>query len=101
MASWRNLRTSGLRGFRGVYGEGYLRVPLKAYYKGIIRFPLKVKSFRAYYKGIIRFPLKVKSFRAYYKGNIRFPLKVKSFRKLGVPYFGVLIVRIRLFGVLY
>ena len=28
-------------------------------------------------------------------------LKNGSFRKLGVPYFGVLIIRILLFGVLY
>ena len=50
---------------------GYLRVPLKGHYKGTIRVPLK--------------------------GSIR----VKSFRKFGVPYFGVLILRILLFRVLF
>ena len=38
--------------------KGFLRVPLKGYYNGTIRFPLK--------------------------GSIRF----QSFRKLGVPHFG-------------
>ena len=33
--------------------RGYLRVPLKGYYKGTIRVPLK-----GYYKGTIRVPLK-------------------------------------------
>ena len=51
-------------------------------------------------RGHLRVPLKV-----YDKGTIRVPLKdsirVWSFRKLGVPYFGILVIRILLFRVLY
>ena len=46
--------------------------------------------------------------KGYYQGTIRVPLKgsirvwtVWSFRNLGVPYFGVLMLRILLFRALY
>ena len=51
--------------------SGYLRVPLQGYYKGTIRVPLKG------------------------------PIRVSSFRKFGIPYFGVLLIRIPLLRVLY
>ena len=47
-------------------------------------------------RGYLRLPLK-----GYYKGSFKGLERGLEFPKLGVPYFGVLIMRILLFGVLY